>query len=155
MAEHSYCDINTDVKALGAFTDEQLDDEAFQAKLNRQIIIASQRVKTYTRFEWWDEDLESGQLEAIPIVVRNATAILAARAVDRPWDPQAGEARRLIGEKNDSHAYTLSELGKMGVSTGYSDTDEMLRPYRRPRRPTVHLAMPETTETTDESPVDE
>ena len=153
--EHSYCDINTDVKALGAFTEEQLDDEVFQAKLERQIIIASQRVKTFTRCEWWNEDLESGQLEAIPTVVREATAIIAARAVDKPWDPQSGEARRLIEEKNDTHSYKLSELQKAGVTTEHTDIDQMLKPYRRPRRPTVHLAMPDPTETIDEPPADE
>ena len=153
--EHSYCDINTDVKALGAFTDEQLQDPDFQARLERQIVIASQRVKTYTRFEWWDDGLESGQLEAIPTVVREATAIIAARAVDRPWDPQSGEAGRLIEEKNDTHTYKLSERQQKDITTGHTDIDLMLKPYRRPRRPTVHLAMPDPTETTDESPVDE
>ncbi len=143
MAEHAYCDIATDVASLGAFTEAQLQDEAFVAGLNRQVLIASQRVKMYTRHEWWDEDMESGQLDAIPIIVRQATAIIAARAVDHAWDPESGELRRLISEKNDTHAYELSEMAALGISTGFSDTDEMLLPYRRPLRATVRLGLPE------------
>ncbi|MBU0515708.1 MAG: hypothetical protein KJ621_13145 [Proteobacteria bacterium] len=143
MAVHAYCDIETDVTALGAFTEEQLQEPAFLTKLERQILIASQRVKTFTRHEWWDVDLEEGQLEAIPVIVRQATALIAARAVSKQWDPESGEMRRLVSEKNDTHAYELAEMAKIGVSTGFTDTDEMLLPYRRPQRATVHLGLPE------------
>lgn len=140
MAEYAYCDIVTDVASLGAFTEAQLQDQAILAGLNRQILIASQRVKMFTRHEWWDE--EEG-LDAIPVIVRQATAMIAARAVSRPWDPESGEMRRLVTEKNDTHAYELSELAGLGVSTGFTDTDEMLLPYRRPLRATVQMALPE------------
>ncbi|MBU0516699.1 MAG: hypothetical protein KJ621_18235 [Proteobacteria bacterium] len=143
MAEHAYCDIETDVTSLGAFTEAQLQDQDFLAKIERQILIASQRVKTFTRHEWWDEDLPEGQIEAIPVIVRQATAMIAARTVSRPWDPESGEHRRLVSEKNDTHAYELSEMAGLGVSTGFTDTDEMLLPYRRPNRATVHLGLPE------------
>lgn len=141
MAEHSYCDIETDVTSLGAFTEAQLADETFLAKLDRQILIASQRVKMFTRHEWWNE--EEG-LDAIPVIVRQATALIAARTVSRPWDPESGELRRLVSEKNDTHAYDLSEMASLGVSTGFTDTDEMLLPYRRPLRAKVQLGLPET-----------
>ncbi len=144
MAEHAYCDIATDVASLGAFTEAQLQDQTFLAGLNRQILIASQRVKMFTRHEWWDEDLEDGQLDAIPVIVRQATAMIAARVMSRAWDPESGELRRLISEKNDTHAYELSEMAQLGVSTGFTDTDEMLLPYRRPLRATVQLGLPET-----------
>ena len=136
MAEYSYCDIENDVKSLGAFTEAQLQDDTFLAGLNRQILIASQRVKMYTRHEWWKEDEE---LDAIQIIVRQATAIIAARVVSRTWDPESGELRRLTSEKNDTHEYDLSELAELGVSTGFTDTDEMLLPYRRPPRANIYM----------------